>query len=90
MLRRTVLNGLAASAAVGLRAGGAMGADDVLKMGVSIPLTGAGFNAVAGSLPARSSFTSSSTAPMSPAERSSLSCATTPALPTTPAVSSRK
>jgi branched-chain amino acid transport system substrate-binding protein len=45
MLRRTLLKGLAASAAVGLRAGAAA-ADDVLKMGVSIPLTGAGFNAV--------------------------------------------
>jgi branched-chain amino acid transport system substrate-binding protein len=44
MLRRTLLKGLAASAAVGLRPAGA--ADDVLKMGVSIPLTGAGFNAV--------------------------------------------
>jgi branched-chain amino acid transport system substrate-binding protein len=44
MLRRTLLKGLAASAAVGLRSAGA--ADDVLKMGVSIPLTGAGFNAV--------------------------------------------
>jgi branched-chain amino acid transport system substrate-binding protein len=45
MLRRTLLKGLAASAAVGLRAAPAA-ADDVLKMGVSIPLTGAGFNAV--------------------------------------------
>jgi hypothetical protein len=44
MLRRTLLKGLAASAALGLRPAGA--ADDVLKMGVSIPLTGAGFNAV--------------------------------------------
>ena len=45
MLRRTLLKGLAASAAVGERAAPAA-ADDVLKMGVSIPLTGAGFNAV--------------------------------------------
>ena len=45
MLRRTVLKGLAATAAVGVCATGAI-ADDVLKMGVSIPLTGAGFNAV--------------------------------------------
>ena len=45
MLRRTLLKGLAASAAIGLRAAPAA-ADDVLKMGVSIPLTGAGFNAV--------------------------------------------
>jgi branched-chain amino acid transport system substrate-binding protein len=45
MLRRTLLKGLAASAAVGWRATSAV-ADDVLKMGVSIPLTGAGFNAV--------------------------------------------
>jgi branched-chain amino acid transport system substrate-binding protein len=42
--RRTLLKGLA-GAAIGLRAGRA-GAEDVLKMGVSIPLTGAGFNAV--------------------------------------------
>ncbi len=45
MLRRTLLKGLAAGAAVGLHAKGA-GANDVLKMGISIPLTGAGFNAV--------------------------------------------
>jgi branched-chain amino acid transport system substrate-binding protein len=45
MLRRTLLQGLAASAAVGLHSARAS-ADDVLKMGVSIPLTGAGFNAV--------------------------------------------
>ena len=45
MLRRTVLKGLAATAAVGVRATGAA-ADNVLKMGISIPLTGAGFNAV--------------------------------------------
>jgi branched-chain amino acid transport system substrate-binding protein len=45
MLRRTLLKGLAASAAIGMRAAPA-DADDVLKMGVSIPLTGAGFNAV--------------------------------------------
>ena len=45
MLRRTLLKGLAASAAVGLGAG-RVAAQEVLKMGVSIPLTGAGFNAV--------------------------------------------
>src|SRR5580692_9729799 len=45
MLRRTVLKGLAATAAVGVRATRAA-ADNVLKMGISIPLTGAGFNAV--------------------------------------------
>ena len=45
MLRRTLLKGLAANTASGLRAAPAA-ADDVLKMGVSIPLTGAGFNAV--------------------------------------------
>jgi branched-chain amino acid transport system substrate-binding protein len=45
MLRRTVLKGLATTAAVGVRATGAA-ADNVLKMGISIPLTGAGFNAV--------------------------------------------
>ena len=45
MLRRTVLKGLAASAAAGLGAG-RVAAQEVLKMGVSIPMTGAGFNAV--------------------------------------------
>src|SRR5260370_34029225 len=45
MLRRTRLKGIAASAAVGFSAGRAA-AQDVLKMGVSLPLTGAGFNAV--------------------------------------------
>ena len=45
MLRRTMLKGIAAGAAVGLlsRRGNT---EDVLKMGISIPLTGAGFNAV--------------------------------------------
>jgi branched-chain amino acid transport system substrate-binding protein len=45
MLRRTVLKGVAAGAAAGLFARAA-GAEEVLKMGISIPLTGAGFNAV--------------------------------------------
>jgi branched-chain amino acid transport system substrate-binding protein len=45
MLRRTVLKGVAASAAVGLVTRPAA-AEEVLKMGISIPLTGAGFNAV--------------------------------------------
>jgi branched-chain amino acid transport system substrate-binding protein len=45
MLRRTLLKGLAGSIAAGLRAAPAA-EGDVLKMGVSIPLTGAGFNAV--------------------------------------------
>jgi hypothetical protein len=70
MLRRTLLKGLAASAAVGVRAAPAA-ADDVLKMGVSIPLTGRASTPSAGSLPARSSFTLRSTAPMSPGGASS-------------------
>jgi branched-chain amino acid transport system substrate-binding protein len=45
MLRRTMLKGMAAGAATGLFARRAA-AEDVLKMGISIPLTGAGFNAV--------------------------------------------
>ena len=45
ILRRTMLKGVAASAAIGLCAGRAR-AEDTLKMGVSLPLTGAGFNAV--------------------------------------------
>jgi branched-chain amino acid transport system substrate-binding protein len=45
MLRRTMLKGVAAVAAVGPFARRAA-AQDVLKMGMSIPMTGAGFNAV--------------------------------------------
>jgi branched-chain amino acid transport system substrate-binding protein len=45
MRRRTVLKGMAASAASGLLARTAA-ADTPLKIGISIPLTGAGFNAV--------------------------------------------
>ena len=57
ILRRTLLKGLAGSVAVALRAAPAA-ADDVLKMSVSIPLTGAGLNAVGLQLAgARSSFT---------------------------------
>ena len=44
MLRRTMLKGVAAAAA-GVLARHA-GAQEVLKMGISIPMTGAGFNAV--------------------------------------------
>src|SRR5580658_5595936 len=46
MLRRTVLKGIAATAAGGLIARPAVAADTVLKIGMSIPMTGAGFNAV--------------------------------------------
>src|ERR1700731_3385284 len=46
MLRRTVLKGIAATAAGGLIARPAIAADTVLKIGMSIPMTGAGFNAV--------------------------------------------
>jgi branched-chain amino acid transport system substrate-binding protein len=45
MLRRTVLKGMAATAAGGLFARSAA-ADTPLKIGISIPLTGAGFSAV--------------------------------------------
>jgi branched-chain amino acid transport system substrate-binding protein len=45
MLRRTMLKGVAAIAAAGVLAHSA-GAQEVLKMGISIPMTGAGFNAV--------------------------------------------
>jgi branched-chain amino acid transport system substrate-binding protein len=45
MLRRTVLKGMAATAAGGWLARPAA-ADTPLKMGISMPLTGAGFNAV--------------------------------------------
>jgi branched-chain amino acid transport system substrate-binding protein len=43
--RRTVLKVMAASAVIGF-GGRRAGAEDVLKMGISLPLTGAGFNAV--------------------------------------------
>ncbi len=45
MLRRTMLKGAAVGAAAVLL-GGRAGAEEVLQMGISIPLTGAGFNAV--------------------------------------------
>jgi branched-chain amino acid transport system substrate-binding protein len=45
MLRRTVLQGMAATAAGGLFAHSAT-ADTPLKIGISMPLTGAGFSAV--------------------------------------------
>ena len=45
MQRRTVLKGMAATAASGLFARAAT-ADAPLKIGISMPLTGAGFNAV--------------------------------------------
>ena len=45
MLRRTMLKGVAASAALGVLTSHS-GAQEVLKMGISIPMTGAGFNAV--------------------------------------------
>jgi branched-chain amino acid transport system substrate-binding protein len=45
MLRRTVLKGVAVVAAAGVIARHA-GSQEVLKMGISIPMTGAGFNAV--------------------------------------------
>jgi branched-chain amino acid transport system substrate-binding protein len=45
MLRRTMLKGMAATAAAVALASRAS-AQDVLKMGISIPMTGAGFNAV--------------------------------------------
>jgi branched-chain amino acid transport system substrate-binding protein len=44
--RRTVLRGLAATAAGGLIARPAIAADTTLKIGCSLPLTGAGFTAV--------------------------------------------
>jgi len=45
MLRRTILKGIAATAASGLLGRAAL-ADTPLKIGISMPLTGAGFNAV--------------------------------------------
>jgi branched-chain amino acid transport system substrate-binding protein len=45
MLRRTIVKGIAATAASGLLSRAAL-ADTPLKIGISMPLTGAGFNAV--------------------------------------------
>jgi ABC-type sugar transport system substrate-binding protein len=45
MLRRTVLKGIAATTASGLLVHTAA-AETPLKIGISMPLTGAGFNAV--------------------------------------------
>ena len=46
MLRRTLLKGMAATAAGGVIARPAIAADTTLKIGCSLPLTGAGFTAV--------------------------------------------
>jgi branched-chain amino acid transport system substrate-binding protein len=46
MLRRTVLKGIAATAAGGTIARPAIAQQPVLKIGMSMPMTGAGFNAV--------------------------------------------
>ena len=80
MLRRTMLKGVAACAIAGVLARPA-GAQEVLKMGISIPMTGAASMPSGGNWPPRSSFTLSNTATRSPAERSKLSCATMLALP---------
>jgi len=85
MLRRTMLKGVAACAVAGVLARPA-GAQEVLKMGISIPMTGAGF----GNWLRRSSFTLSNMATRSPAERSKLSCAMMPALPIMRAASSKR
>jgi branched-chain amino acid transport system substrate-binding protein len=55
MLRRTVLKGIAATTASGLLARTAA-AETPLKMGISMPLTGAGFNAVGRQLQAALKF----------------------------------
>ena len=86
-MRRTLLKGLAASAAVGLRAAPAA-ADDVQKMGVSIPLTGAGFNAVGRQLVGALKLYVQQHG-TNVAGRNS-SCAMTEVSPTTPAVSCRR
>jgi branched-chain amino acid transport system substrate-binding protein len=46
MLRRTVLKGIAATAVGGVIARPAIAQQPVLKIGMSVPMTGAGFNAV--------------------------------------------
>ena len=79
MLRRTMLKGTAVIAAASVLARHTY-AQEVLKMGISIPLTGpASMPSVGNSLPG-SSFTSSNMATLSPGGRSKSSCATTAAL----------
>ena len=81
MKRRTLLKGLAATAASGF-ARPACRADTVLKIGISMPITGAGFNAVGRQLAGGAeALHGSSTATRSPAARSSSSFATTAASP---------
>jgi len=89
MLRRTMLKGVAACAVAGVLARPA-GAQEVLKMGISIPMTGAGFNAVGRQLAAAIKLTLSNMATRSPAERPKLSCAMMPALPIMRAASSKR
>ena len=59
MLRRALLKGVAATAAAGLGAG-RLAAQEVLKMGVSIPMTGRVSTPSAGNWRPRSSFTCNS------------------------------
>ena len=61
MSRRAILKGLAASGLLHGYSGFAK-AQDVLKIGVCIPMTGAGFNAVGRQLSSAINFMSSNTA----------------------------
>ena len=79
MLRRTVLKGLAASAAASVLPVRAK-AQEVLKMGICIPMTGAGFNAVGRQLAVRDqALRRSNTATSWLGGRLKSSCATTAA-----------
>ena len=90
MLHRTLLKGMAATAAaVGFGAGRGA-AEEVLKMAVSIPLTGAGFNAVGRQLAAALKLYVAQTAMSLPGAGSRSRCATTAASPTMRAASFRK
>ena len=89
MLRRTMLKGVAAIAAAGVFTRHA-GAQEVLKMGISIPMTGAGFNAVGRQLAAAIKLYVQQHGDIVAGRKSKSSCVTTAALPTLRAASSRR
>ena len=78
MLRRAVLKGLAAGALLRIFPSRA-GADELLKIGICIPMTGAGFNAVGRQLSSAIKLMSSNTAMRWQGENLKSSCGTTAA-----------
>ena len=89
MLRRTMLKGVAAIAGAGVLARNAH-AQEVLKMGISIPMTGAGFNAVGRQLAAAIKLYVGQHGDVVAGRKIKSSCATTAALPTMRVASSRR